>query len=191
MGEKDLFHEPSVRIPMIVYDPDTEADQTRGAVNHEFIEAVDIVPTFVEFAGGELCKQRMEGKSLLSYTRDTATPEDQREYTISQIDFSDRGPRTLLKLHPYDCRAHMIRTKDWKYILHEKFRPQLFDLKNDPDEYRDLGEDPAYQTIRQEMHEQLFMWFRNRLIRTEMDHDSLFGMGVERDEAMGFLIGHW
>lgn len=29
------------------------------------------------------------------------------------------------------------------------------------------------------------------LIRTEMEHDFLFEMGVERDEKMGILIGHW
>jgi arylsulfatase A-like enzyme len=85
----------------------------------------------------------------------------------------------------------MIRTKDWKYILHEKFSPQLFDLKNDPEEFYDLGDDSEYQAVGKEMHEQLFTWFRERLIRTEMEHDFLFEMGVERDEKMGILIGHW
>ena len=41
------------------------------------------------------------------------------------------------------------------------------------------------------MHEKIFSWFRNRLVRTEMDYDLLFEMGVERDEEMGILIGHW
>lgn len=191
LGEKDLFHEPSVRIPLIVCDPDAQVKQTRGTVNDEFVEAVDILPTIVEFAGGKICKQRMEGKSLLSYTRSITNPDELREYAISQIDFSDRGPRISLNLHPYDCRAHMIRSKKWKYIIHEKFRPQLFDLINDPEEFNDLGNSPEHKSIRQEMHEQFFTWFRNRLIRTEMEHDFLFEMGVERDEKMGILIGHW
>ncbi|GIT06998.1 MAG: hypothetical protein CM1200mP30_06280 [Pseudomonadota bacterium] len=33
----------------------------------------------------------------------------------------------------------------------------------------------------------LFTWFRNRLVRTEMDYDSLFEMGVKRDEKNGYL----
>ena len=45
-----------------------------------------------------------------------------------KIDYSDRGPRTLLNLHPYDCRARVIRTRQWKYVLHERFRPQLYNL---------------------------------------------------------------
>ena len=191
LGEKDLFHEPSVRIPMIVYDPDTRANNSRGSLNEEFVESVDILPTIVEFAGGKVCKQRVEGKSLLSFTRGIDTPGHPRDYTISQIDYSDRGPRVSLNIHPYDCRAHMIRNKEWKYILHEKFRPQLYNMKHDPEEFIDLGDSPEYASVRDEMHEKIFSWFRKRLIRTEMDYDSLFEMGVERDEKMGILIGHW
>ena len=191
LGEKDLFHEPSVRIPMIVYDPDTRANNSRGSLNEEFVEAVDILPTIVEFAGGQVSKQRIEGNSLLPFTRGIDTPDQIREYTLSQIDYSDRGPRVSLNIHPYDCRAHMIRNKEWKYILHEKFRPQLYNMKNDPEEFIDLGDSPEYASVRDEMHEKIFSWFRKRLIRTEMDYDSLFEMGVERDEKMGILIGHW
>ncbi|GIT06997.1 MAG: hypothetical protein CM1200mP30_06270 [Pseudomonadota bacterium] len=49
-----------------------------------------------------------------------------------------------LNLDPYDCRAHMIRDKEWKYILHEKFRPKLYDMKNDPEELFDLGNSPEF-----------------------------------------------
>ena len=191
LGEKDLFHEPSVRIPLIVYDPDKRANNSRGSLNEEFVESVDILPTIIEFAGGKVCKQRVEGKSLLSFTREIEILNQKRDYTISQIDYSDRGPRVSLNLHPYDCRAHMIRNKEWKYILHEKFRPQLYDMKNDPEELFDLGDFAEYSSVRDEMHEIIFTWFRKRLIRTEMDYDSLFEMGVERDEKMGILIGHW
>ena len=55
LGEKDLFHEPSVRIPLIVYDPDSSAKESRGSLNEDFVEAIDILPTIVEFAGGEVC----------------------------------------------------------------------------------------------------------------------------------------
>ena len=194
LGEKDLFHEPSVRIPLIVYDPSREADATRGTVDERFVEAIDLVPTFVEFAGGEVEENRLEGRSLLPLLRAESATGDRpvwRDYTISEIDYSDRGPRTLLDLHPYDCRAYMLRTMRWKYILHERFRPQLFDLANDPDEFVDLGADPGYEATRRELHDQLFTWLRRRRIRTEMPTASLFDMGPERDEQMGIVIGRW
>ena len=114
-----------------------------------------------------------------------------RDCAVCEIDFSDRGPRTLLGVHPWECRAHMLRTDRWKYILHERFRPQLFDLNDDPSELVDLGEDPGYESVRREFHDRLFTWFRRRRNRTEMPEGYLFGMGPERDERLGIMIGRW
>jgi arylsulfatase A-like enzyme len=38
----------------------------------------------------------------------------------------------------------MVRTGDWKHVLYENFRPQLFDLRNDPKELADLGASPDH-----------------------------------------------
>ena len=51
LGEKDMFHEPSVKIPLIIYDPSSNADGTRGAVCDELVESIDLAPTFVEMLG--------------------------------------------------------------------------------------------------------------------------------------------
>ena len=48
MGEKDLFHEPVIKAPLIVYDPDPRADATRGTRCQALVEAVDIAPTFLD-----------------------------------------------------------------------------------------------------------------------------------------------
>ena len=190
LGEKDLFHDCSARIPMIVCDPSPRADATRGTTDDRFVEAVDLLPTFVEFAGAEVRSERVEGRSLLGILRGEDA-SGWRDFAISEIDFSDRGPRTLLDVHPWECRAHMLRTDRWKYILHERFRPQLFDLTDDPRELVDLGDDPGYESVRRELHERLFTWFRRRRNRTEMAEGNLFEMGPERDERLGIMIGHW
>ena len=52
MGEKDWINEEVVRVPMIVVDPRSQADNTRGTTSHELVEAVDLLPTFVEALGG-------------------------------------------------------------------------------------------------------------------------------------------
>ena len=128
--------------------------------------------------------------SLLGILRGEEEP-GWRDFAVSEIDFSDRGPRTLLGVHPWECRAHMLRTNRWKYILHEQFRPQLFDLDGDPLELVDLGDAPGYESVRREMHDRLFTWFRRRRNRTEMPEAFLFEMGPERDERLGIMIGHW
>src|SRR3546814_13247058 len=65
LGEKELFHEESVRIPMIICHPSAEADATRGTCDSRLVEAIDLLPTFLEAAGGAAQPHRLEGMSLL------------------------------------------------------------------------------------------------------------------------------
>ncbi len=191
LGEKDLFHEPSVKIPLIVVNPNRTATETRGSVCTEMVEAIDLLPTFVEYAGGNICHERVEGHSLMPLLRSHQAPPDWRRYAVSEIDYSDRGPRTLLDLPPYECRAIMIREARWKYIHFNLFRPQLFDLHKDPSELHDLGEDSDHAAVREEMRRLLIDSRRRLKARTGMAFDNLAGMGPERDETFGIVIGRW
>jgi arylsulfatase A-like enzyme len=71
MGEKDFFHEPSVRIPLIIVDPSSTADGTRGSVNDNLVQGIDLVPTFLETFGSDpaLQSHRLEGRSLMPLLR--------------------------------------------------------------------------------------------------------------------------
>ena len=64
LGEKDLFHEEIVRVPLIVVDPRPAADATRGTVTTTLTETIDLAPTFLDWAGGEPEPHRLEGRSL-------------------------------------------------------------------------------------------------------------------------------
>jgi arylsulfatase A-like enzyme len=191
LGEKDLFHEESVRIPLIIYDPSPEADGTRGRVETRFVEAIDLLPTFLEAAGDEAQSHRLEGRSLLPLLHGRSV-DNWRDYVISESDYSGRDVRQILRLAPEDCRATMIRTERWKYILHERFRPQLYDLSEDPHEFHDLGADRAHEPIRRELYDRLFGWLRKRKMRTTVPTtDFDFMPASETEEAAGILIGHW
>src|SRR5437762_4805861 len=65
MGEKDLFHDQSAKIPLIVIDPSHEADATRGTISDALIEAIDLAPTFIEYFGGKVPDHILEGRSLM------------------------------------------------------------------------------------------------------------------------------
>ncbi len=190
LGEKDLFHDVSAKVPLIVADPRTDADATRGQTCDKLVEAVDILPSIVEFAGGLPCRERLEGQSLLPLIHDQAD-RFQRDYAVSEIDYADRGPRALLKIGPYQCRATMVSDHRWKYIHHHKFAAQLFDLENDPDELIDLGQDTRYAGILQQMQNFLFEWRGNLKRRCGLDYEFMAGQGPERDEEWGILIGRW
>lgn len=191
LGEKDLFHEASARIPLILVDPRIEADTTRGMKRDEFVEAVDIVPTFLEFAGAQPCCERLEGRSLLPILCSQRQPESWRDVAVSEIDYSDRGPRSLLGLQPDQCRAIMVRGRRWKYIYHTEFEPQLFDLENDPDEFVDLGRNRQFKNVCDLMKERIFVWRNSHKRRIGLEYEYMMGQGPERDEEFGIIIGRW
>ncbi len=189
LGEKELFHEESVRIPMIVCHPDAAADATRGTVDEALVEAIDLAPTFLAAAGGEAQPHRLEGLSLLPRLFGAA-PADWRSAAFSECDYAFRPARKTLQLPPDRARAYMIRTERWKYIAYEGFRPQLFDLRDDAGEFNDLGESASHAAVREELSAQLFDWLRRRRIRTTLsDADVEKRTGTAK--ARGILFGVW
>ena len=49
---------------------------------------------------------------------------------------------------PIPVQQRMIRSGHWKLVYYHGARPQLFDLKADPDEMHDLAESPSHAGIR-------------------------------------------
>ncbi|MEE2746156.1 MAG: sulfatase-like hydrolase/transferase [Pseudomonadota bacterium] len=168
LGEKELFHEESVRIPLIIYDPSKKADKTRGSIQDKLIESIDLLPTFIEISDGTIPTHILEGKSLLPLLYDERQVA-WRQYAVSESEYASRIAFWELGIKADEARATMIRTSEWKFIFHEKFRAELFDLVNDPLEHHDLGEDPEYESVRKEMRELMFDSLRSRKTRTTRD----------------------
>ena len=189
LGEKELFHEEVVRIPMIVMDPRTHADKTRGTVSADLVEAIDLVPTFLELAGAPPAPHRLEGASLVPLLNEGA-PLNWREAVHCDSDFTLRHARRTLGLAPDQARGFMVRTKRWKYIHFERFAPQLFDLRMDPQEQSDLGTTPEHAAIRAEMKDRLITWLTSRKTRITIGHETIervTGMAKQR----GYRFGEW
>jgi arylsulfatase A-like enzyme len=192
LGEKEMFHEQSVRIPMIVYDPDPAADATRGTASDLLVEAIDLAPSFVEFAGGKVPEHIIEGQSLLRMTRagQGITADQWRSAAISECDYAYRNARLQLGRTPSESRAYMVRTDRWKYVFYEGFRSQLFDLAEDPDELVDRGEDSALEEVREQLRERLFDWIRTRKMRITRS-DAEVEMRTDTHKAHGIYFGVW
>ena len=190
LGEKDLLHEEVARIPMIVYDPDPAADGRRGAVDDRLVEAIDMIPTFLDSQGGNLHPHRLEGRSLLPLLRGAGEVAEWRDAAYSETDYAFHPARRALGLGPEEARAYMVRTADWKYIFYEGFRPQLFHLAEDPLEQNDLGTDPAHGQQRAALHEKLFLWLRTRRMRSTLSHE-VVEQRTGKAKERGFLFGVW
>ncbi len=186
LGEKELFHEQSVRVPLIVVDPDARADATRGRVNADLVEAIDLVPTFIEAAGGEVPDHILEGRSLLPLVH--GATEWPRDAAISEYDFAFREARTLLGRDISDCRAVMVFDGRYKLVHVTGHRPMLFDLQADPQESVDIGNDPASRGLRDRLEKRLFRWMEQLRTRTTMT-DARVDQLTEIEKDEGIWIG--
>jgi arylsulfatase A-like enzyme len=152
------------------------------------VEAIDLLPTFVEWLGGEVADHILEGRSLLPLLHGH-TP-DWRDAIVSELDYSFRQQRRELGLKPHEARAYNLRDERWNYVRFEGFAPQLFDLQNDPDEFVDLGRDPAYATVRDALDDRLFEWLRKRARRTTLS-DADIEKRTEAWRTLGIYAGAW
>lgn len=189
LGEKELFHDQSVRVPFIIYDPSEAADATRGTVSDELVEMIDLTATFIDLHGARVPDEWVEGRSLMPLLRGE-TPEDWRDYAVSEYDYSASKVAKELEVHPKDARLFMIADKRWKFMHAEGgFRPMLFDLENDPDEFVDLGADPKHAGIVSLMYDRLAEWARRCSQRTTVTDERLLANREGGPLIRGVLIG--
>ena len=191
LGEKDLFHDPSAKIPLVVCDPSPAADATRGTVCDELVEAIDLVPTFLEALGADWHEQshRLEGRSLVPFVRGDA-PAQWRRCAFSEYDYSLLPVAAQLGVEPRQARLFMVADKRWKYLHAPGFRPMLFDLETDPRELNDLGADPACEGERRRLAAELAEWGL-RLSQRTTRSDAEIKAGRGHAQRRGILVGVW
>jgi len=188
LGEKDLFHAPSVKVPLIIYDPSSDADATRGTVSDALVEAIDLTASFVEHAVGDVPDHILEGKSLWPIIHGQTT-EQPREFVISEYDYSQQQMAKTLGISVRDARLFMIADKRWKFMHAEGgFRPMLFDLEKDPEEFNDLGGKGTHQEVIDMMYDRLAAWGRRMSQRTTIDDKTIEVMS-EMDGGVGIMLG--
>ena len=192
LGEKDLFHECSVKVPLIVYDPSPEADATRGTTCDALVEQIDLCATFIEVAGGSVPGHIVEGRSLLPFLHGQR-PEHWRDFAISEYDYSLRPFAKDLVSRSADARLFMVTDARWKFMHAEGgFRPMLFDMHEDPDELVDLGDNDEYGHVIDLMYDRLAQWARRmsqRVTVSEEKLDMMRGKSLRRGILLGLYDG--
>jgi len=125
-------YEPSIRVPLIVYDPRLQASH-RGRVLDQFVLNVDLPSTFLDLAGLPVPSQ-YQGKSLVPLVGG------------EEVDW--RSDVFLEHLPPFGERIPQwegVKNARYKYVRY--FEPDyefLHDLRLDPDELQNFAADPKY-----------------------------------------------
>lgn len=124
---KSNFYDGAVRVPLILK---RAGMQKLGVVNKSPVETVDLGPTLVELAGGEL-SYRQFGKSFVSALDGSSHRDD----ALSEI-----GGEL------------MLMNEEWKVALNEAGDVyMLFDRKNDPLEEHNLAGEPKYRSYQDDL----------------------------------------
>ena len=139
---KSNFLNGAVRIPLLVRTPDSTY---AGNICDSPVEWIDIGPTLVEVAEGEL-QHRQFGKSLCPVL--TEPEATHRDFAISEI----QGEIMLLN-------------REWKAALNANGEVYLlFDVENDPNETENLAGKPEVADIETALRLQILEW----LVQTQL-----------------------
>lgn len=133
LADKWYPHEESIRVPLIVRDPRLPQGR-RGRTDDAFALNVDLAPTILAAAGVE-APPRMQGADLAPLYLAKSRPAWRTEF------FYEHATIRNVKFIP---SSEALVRKDAKYFYWPDFKvEQLFDLKADPHEEKDLVADPA------------------------------------------------
>lgn len=132
LADKWYPYEESIRVPLIVRDPRLPKAK-RGLVKQDFVLNVDLAPTILAFAGIS-APPRMQGRNFAPLYLTAKKPKWRQEFfyehaTIRNTDFIPS--------------SEALVRRDWKYIYWPDFNTEeLFDLKRDTNETRNLAKEP-------------------------------------------------
>jgi len=134
LADKWLMYDPSIRIPLIIFDPRMP---NNSRVVSDMVLNIDITKSILDFAGI---------KSPVSYQGESLKPYLNRPAYSLHRDFI--LIEHLWKL-PDIPSSEGIRTKDWKYFRYRYINApeELYDLKNDPLETKNLAQEQSHQKI--------------------------------------------
>lgn len=159
---KYSYFDQSFHIPLIVRDPRTRADATRGRQIDAFTENVDVMPTIVECLDLEIPAQ-CDGESLLPFCHGEK-PASWRDAAHWEFDFRDlvgEDEDRFLGLAPDQCTMCVLRGERYKYVHFTGLPPLFFDLREDPEELCNLAEDPEHSALMLEHTRKMLSWRMN------------------------------
>jgi len=139
LGEHGLWRKQSLfdrvpHVPMIIVVPDAEGN---GRSSPRTVELLDLYPTLADLCGLTL-PEYLDGVSLKPLLKNPEAQWDRP--AVTQV---WRG----------NFPGHSIRTERYRYSMWDsgKRGEQLYDHEKDPEEFKNLADDPEYATIKADL----------------------------------------
>lgn len=143
--DKRNAYEESMRVPLLVYAPGFIKP---GQVLDQPVANIDFAPTFVELAGGKPREDEFDGRSWLALA--LGRPQAERANLLYEYYWEFNYPMTPT--------TFALRGERYKLIQYHGLwdTDELYDIRNDPGETRNLIDDPALLETKIAMRQQLF-----------------------------------
>ena len=129
------------RIPLLAKVPHGEARKVP-----EFVRLMDLMPTFIEWGGGEIPAD-LDARSLVPLVNGE-TPAAWPDSVYCESHGEVWGYSS----------ERMVRTERWKYVYIPHDLDELYDLQADPAEMNNLVNDPEHADVLNEMKARLLGW---------------------------------
>ena len=145
LWQKMHSYEEALRVPMLMRYP---VAINPGIRSQAAVSLIDITPTILSLVGEEI-PEDMLGKDL------SPIFEDGMEFQSDPYRFSEHKP--IGEWHN-TVEWRMVTDNHFKYTWNQGDMDELYDLKNDPYELKNLIDLPEYQTDQNRLRDRLHRW---------------------------------
>jgi len=129
------------RVPLIMRWP--EGIRKPGREVDAFVTWLDLTATILDVAGAEPIPNS-PGRSLLPFLRGEEPPDWPQDF-FGQFTGTE-----------YYYTQRILRTRDFKLVFNGFDFDELYDLRSDPFEMRNLAHDPAYEEVKCKLYRRLW-----------------------------------
>jgi arylsulfatase A-like enzyme len=156
-GKETMFEE-SARVPWLIRLP----GQTRQKMLSHPVSHIDFVPTLLDLLGQSNHPQ-CAGKSLLPLTNDaTAFPNNVfLEWAPNRTKIkkgTKLARRRMIKRAVEESTRTVVTPDGWKFCLRDKDSNELYNLRDDPFETRNLYSDAQYASVVSRLSGEIYRW---------------------------------
>lgn len=164
-GKETMFEE-AARVPLLVRLP----GQTRAKTIQQPVSHIDFAPTLLDLLGQPNHLQ-CAGKSLLPLINEEAAPPQNVfvEWAPNRTKIkkgTKLARRSIIKRAVEESTRTIVTPDGWKLCLRDKDLNELYNLKDDPSETRNLYTDRQYASVISRLTDEIHRW-------QEATHDKL------------------
>jgi len=142
--DKRWMFEESYRTPLLIQWPGVIK---AGTINNDMVSNIDLPETFLEIAGIQVPSD-MQGRSMMPILKGKTPSDWRQEHYYHYYEYPGSH---MVKRH-YGMSTERYKLIHYYYDIDEW---ELYDLKADPQEMKNVYNDPSYSTVKKNLHKRL------------------------------------